>query len=146
MEDSFGSGRVYIWKQVLQRVPEHLLLGTGPDTMAAAAIEGFSYYDAAFDLYIQIQVDLAHNEYLNILYHQGLPALAVYLTALGVTAASWLRRGRRSVPLAVCGSGILWYGIQVVFGFSLYLTAPLFWAVWALAERESRELRKERAT
>ena len=30
---TFGSGRIHIWEQVLSAVPEHLLFGTGPDTM-----------------------------------------------------------------------------------------------------------------
>lgn len=135
---SFGSGRLHIWKQVLELAGDNLLFGTGPDTLAAAELEGFSRYDASLEMLLVAQIDLAHNEYLNILVSQGLPALLAYLGALGITLARWWKHGRSSPVLAVCGAAILWYSIQVFFSFSLCATAPLFWAVWALAEREYR--------
>ena len=33
LEDSFGSGRIYIWKKTAALVPEHLWFGGGPDTL-----------------------------------------------------------------------------------------------------------------
>lgn len=93
-DPSFGSGRVYIWTEVLRRVPERLLLGAGPDTMIYGGIPPFTRYDPALNATIAAQIDAAHNEYLNILYHQGAPALAAYLGALGLLAAC-LRPGDR---------------------------------------------------
>ena len=66
-EGGFGSGRLHIWKGVLQRVPEHLLFGTGPDTMLYSDIEAFSRYDEVLGGTIVARIDIAHNEYLNIL-------------------------------------------------------------------------------
>ena len=87
-EGGFGSGRLHIWKSVLQRVPEHLLFGTGPDTMLYSDIEAFSRYDEVLGGTIVARIDIAHNEYLNILYHQGILALASYLGALIAAAKS----------------------------------------------------------
>ena len=139
-EDSFGSGRVYIWKQVLSRVPRHLWLGTGPDTMAAVQIVGYTYCDPALGTSIPFIVDVAHNEYLNVLYHQGLPALLAYLAALISSAVGWLRRSGQSVGVAALGGAVLCYCIQAFFGFSICQTAGLFWVGWALLESACKDM------
>ena len=69
--DHFGSGRVSIWRQVLQKVPDRLFWGVGPDTMYAAGIRLGT-----------VIIDCAHNEYLNVLFHQGLFGLFSYLMIL----------------------------------------------------------------
>ena len=133
-EDSFGTGRVYIWKQVLSRVPKHLWLGTGPDTMAAAQIAGYTYRNPELGTSIPFVVDVAHNEYLNVLYHQGLLALLAYLAALVSSAVWWLRRSGQSAGAAALGGAVLCYCIQAFFGFSMCQTAGLFWVIWSLLE------------
>ena len=133
-EDSFGSGRVYIWKQVLSRVPEHLWLGAGPDTMAAAQIVGYTYRDPALGTSVPFIVDVAHNEYLNVLYHQGVLALLAYLAALAGSAVRWFRGSGQSAGAAALGGAVLCYCIQAFFGFSMCQTAGLFWVSWALLE------------
>ena len=136
---SFGSGRLHIWKQVLALAADNLWFGTGPDTLLAAELEGFTRYDESLNMLLVAQIDLAHNEYLNILVSQGLPALLIYLGALGVTLMGWWKQARSNPLIVVCGAAVIWYSIQVFFGFSLCATAPLFWAIWALAERECRK-------
>lgn len=140
---SFGSGRLLIWSQVLEILPEHLLFGIGPDTLLGAGLDGFRRYDPVQDLLVVAPVDLAHNEYLNILVSQGVFALAAYLAALVLSAIGWIRHADQTV-IAICGCGILWYCIQVFFGFSLYFTAPLFWATWALMHRELLDCNRKR--
>lgn len=136
-DPEFGNARIFIWKEVLSRVPEHLLLGTGPDTMAAA---GISYYSRVVDgVSIPVIVDTAHNEYLNILYHQGVPALAAYVGALGSSLAVWLKRGREDLASAICGGALLCYGIQAFFSFSMCQTAGVFWLVWGIFEYQKTE-------
>ena len=139
ISDTFGSGRIHIWRQVLELAGKNLLFGTGPDTLMAAELEGFTRMDENLQLMIVAQIDLAHNEYLQILVSQGLPALLLYLGALGTTAVRWFRQGRDDRTLAICGSAVLWYCIQVFFGFSLIGAAPLFWAAWALAEHRGTQ-------
>lgn len=132
-QEDFGSGRVRIWRQVLALVPQRPWLGFGPDTMSACGVTGYFWYHAASDTTIPLMVDAAHNEYLNILFHQGIPALLCYVGALLSTAAGWLRS--RDGSAAALGAGVLCYGIQAFFGFSMCHTAGLFWLVWAALER-----------
>ena len=132
---SFGSGRLHIWKQVLKAVPDHLLFGTGPDTMLYGGLEAFSRYDEALGGTIIAHIDVAHNEYLNILYHQGIFALAAYLGALFAAAKKWLAESRRSAQTAVLGAMLLCYSIQAFFGFSMVITAPYFYLTLALFDK-----------
>ena len=132
---TFGSGRIHIWEQVLSAVPEHFLFGTGPDTMLYGGLEAFTRYDEALGGTVVAQIDVAHNEYLNILYHQGIFALAAYLGALAATAKKWLRDSGRNALVAVLGTMLLCYSIQAFFGFSMIMTAPYFYLTLALFDK-----------
>jgi len=133
---SFGTGRIYIWQEVLSRVPENLWFGTGPDTMAAAQIPAYSQY-APLDGSVSYIVDVAHNEFLNVLYHQGIFALLFYLAALVCSAVRWGCRSVKNPLIAIFGCAILCYCIQAFFSFSMCATAGIFWIIWALLERTS---------
>lgn len=124
----FGSGRIHAWKNILARVPRRPLLGTGPDTMLAAQITLGSN-----------PVDVAHNEYLNILYHQGFFGFIPYLTALVLSAIKWLRKSPERALAAALGGGVLYYSIQAFFSFSMCQSAGLFWLIWALLERAAHK-------
>lgn len=132
---TFGSGRIHIWEQVLSAVPEHFLFGTGPDTMLYGGLEAFTRYDESLGGTIIGRIDVAHNEYLNILYHQGIFALAAYLGALAAAAKKWLRDSGRNALVAVLGTMLLCYSIQAFFGFSMIMTAPYFYLTLALFDK-----------
>lgn len=139
VDETFGSGRIYIWKSVLERIPDNLLFGTGPDTMNYAGIEAFSRYDEIKNVEIVAEIDTAHNEYLNVLYHQGIFALLAYLTALVIAAKAWISRGGRKTESAALGAAVLCYCIQAFFGISMFLTAPFFWISLGLLDSSCRE-------
>lgn len=132
---TFGSGRIHIWEQVLSAVPEHFLFGTGPDTMLYGGLEAFTRYDESLGGTIIGRIDVAHNEYLNILYHQGIFAAMAYLGALVAAAKKWLRDSGRNALVAVLGTMLLCYSIQAFFGFSMIMTAPYFWLTLALFDK-----------
>lgn len=71
-EDEFGSGRVFIWKNVWQAVKERPLFGGGPDTLSHRITAYFERYDEATNIMRRSGIDTAHNEYLNILANQGI--------------------------------------------------------------------------
>lgn len=143
-DPSFGSGRLHIWGEVLSRVPEHPLLGAGPDTMLYAGIPPFTRYDPDLGYTITARIDAAHNEYLNILYHQGIPALAAYLGALVTLAAGWLRASPEDDGAAVLGAGVLGCCAQAFFGISSPLTTPLFFLVLGLLAGRVRRPAREK--
>ena len=131
-QDSFGTGRLYIWRNVLERIPAQLLFGSGPDTMAAAGIEPFRRFDEGLGVLIEARIDTAHNEYLNILFHQGIFALAAFVGLLVCAGAKWLYRAETDAGAAALGTAMLCYCIQALFGISSYISAVYFWMILGL--------------
>ena len=131
-EDSYGSGRIYIWRNVLPLVQERPLLGGGADTLGLRTDAAFERYDEALGITIRSAVDTAHNEYLNILINHGLSALLAYGTLLVSSAAKWIRRGSSDPVTALCGCAVLGYCIQAFFGISSPITTPYLWLALAL--------------
>ena len=130
-EDHYGSGRIYIWRNVLPLVSERPLLGGGPDTLGLRTDAAFERFDEELGILIRSAVDTAHNEYLNIAVNQGLPALAAYLTLLGASAVNWIRKAGADDVAAICGCAVLGYSIQAFFGVSSPITAPFLWMALA---------------
>jgi O-antigen ligase len=129
-QDSFGTSRIYIWRNVLEKLPDHLIFGTGPDTMKEALGLKFYRYGENGEVIKTVSIDTAHNEYLNMLSNQGLFATLCYLGALGYSVYLWIKY-RKNDGVCICGSAMLAYCVQSFFGFSMFITAPSFWIVWA---------------
>jgi len=137
-DDSFGTWRVYIWRNVVKIIPEHLWFGGGPDTLAVRMNVFFDTYDENQIHTVRAVIDTAHNEYLNILVNQGLLALLCYMGGLISLAVCWIRKCE--IPIvAVTGCATLCYVIQALFGFSMFITAPFFWICLAILESSLRE-------
>lgn len=137
-EDEFGSGRVFIWKNVWQAVKERPLFGGGPDTLSHRITAYFERYDEATNIMRRSGIDTAHNEYLNILANQGIFALLCWLAALGYSAVRFVRTAGEEPAVLICGSAVLGYCMQAFFGISMCLSTPFFLIAWAILEnRES---------
>lgn len=132
ISDKFGTSRIYIWRNVLKLVPERLWLGAGADTLSLADIEPFTRYEPELNKTFVAHIDTAHNEYLNVLYHQGILALTVYLAALIIAAVRWIRYSEKNSACAILGTAVLGYCIQAFFGISMFITAPYFWISFGL--------------
>ncbi len=137
-EASFGSGRFWIWRQVLAHVPRRLWFGYGPDTMGLVGLEPFSRFDETLGRPVQAFIDTAHNEPLNILFHQGIFALLAYLGALLFSIRGFFRRARSSAAAAMLGTAVICYLIQSLFGISQLIVAPYFWICLGLLESTGR--------
>lgn len=131
-DPSFGSGRLKIWSEVIAAMKCHLLWGTGPDSMQAWELPGFTRFIESLGVTIESGIDVVHNEYLNVAAQQGLLAGAAFLALLMLTPAKALRRaGKPGVMLPLCAAAA--YLVQALFGFSMCMTAPLFWAFLGLS-------------
>ena len=131
-DPTFGTGRIYIWRSVLEHIRwETLLLGTGPDTLGFWDIPPFTRFDERLGVTIVTSIEAAHNEYLQILATGGLLSLLAYLGALFFAAVRWIRHPENALS-AMAGAGILFYGIQAFFGISQFITAPFFWACFGI--------------
>lgn len=143
ISDEFGSGRIYIWKQVLDQVPSQFFLGSGPDTMELAGIEPFVRFDEQINTVIVAKIDVAHSEFLNILYHQGIFALLAYVAMLVVGIKKWTQYANQNDGIAILGGAVLGYCIQALFGISYCGTTVYFWMILGLLDAVSNKISLE---
>ncbi|MGI6013379.1 MAG: O-antigen ligase family protein [Oscillospiraceae bacterium] len=136
LSDSFGSSRIRIWRVVLDLVPEHPLLGGGPDTLSARLDLTFSRLVEETGHTFTTHVDNAHNEYLGHLVNLGTLGLAAYLSTMIASFRTWFQQ-RDTAVFAAIGCALFCYWVQGLFGLGLVLVNPLLWIFWALLESQS---------
>lgn len=135
-EDSFGSGRIYIWKEAVKLAKERPLFGGGPDTMGERGLAFVKY--AADGTVIRRTIDCAHCEPLNILVNQGIPAVLFLTAAVILTLLRIIRNGNSSgIPLA---SAFIAYLADSVFGIGMPANAAYFWLIWAMLLRKTAKV------
>lgn len=140
-DDKFGTGRIFIWRNVMALVPDRPLFGGGPDTLGQRMTVEFQRYDEEKDVMYRASIDTAHNEYLNILVNEGAFAFLAYMAALALSFVAFVKKNPENASVAVCGAGVLGYSIQAFFGLRMCITSPFFWLIWALliAALDSKE-------
>lgn len=131
VEDTFGSSRILIWREVLGIVRERPLLGGGPDTLSLRTSLGFSRHVAETGITLSNHVDNAHNEYLNYLVNIGAAGLLAYLALIVCSISAWLRR-RYAALFPAFGCALVCYWIQSFFGLGLCIVVPLVWIFMGL--------------
>lgn len=130
----FGSNRIRIWKDVISVFPEAPLIGKGPDTMIREGFEKFSTFYPALNKTLTTSIDVAHNEYLNVLYHQGILGLAAFLTTVFLSLKN-VFFSRSALGSSLCIS-LIAYLAEAFFGISILLVSPFFWVTLALASQK----------
>ena len=130
--DKIGSDRIYNWKMGLASVPGHWLTGVGLDNYRYVFLSSPDYQ---YGMYLQ---DKAHNEYLQILVTQGVPALVDYIALLiyaGFGAVKSIIKEssyeRMAVTWIFLGMFIA-YSAQAFFNSSVTYVAMNFWLIIGL--------------
>ena len=134
-DDSYGGGRIYIWRSTLELFRERPLFGGGPDTLALRGITPYKWYSEASGAVRQSAVTAAHCEYLNVLVNQGVLALAAYLSFLGVQIYRWYL-GKESTGADICGGAAACYCVQAMFGISMCASTAFLWMALALVKKD----------
>ena len=127
-EDSFGSGRIYIWKEVCRLIKERPIFGGGPDTLGERAL---AFVKTAVDgTTIRRTIDCAHCEGLNVMVNQGIPAFLLLAAAVLLTFYRAARMGKAScIPLV---SAFAAYLAASLFGIGMPANAAYFWLIWGM--------------
>lgn len=115
--DSYGSGRLEIWKNTIKIVPKYWLTGAGIDNF------GYVYPTDLHGMY----VDKAHNEYLQILTTEGIFSLIIYLLFyLNLFVDALKSKSELALVLLV---GFIGYAMQAFMNIRVTTVAPLFFIV-----------------
>lgn len=146
LDDKFGTGRFFIWRQMLARVPDRLWTGVGPDMARYSGLEPFIRRDALGNIVLSASgkpytasISDAHCYPLQILYCQGLPALLAWLGTVGLTLGHWYK-ARRDRAAALLGGGLVCFLFAMLFSFSSVIIMPFFWLTMGLLEARYRQL------
>lgn len=146
LSDSFGSGRIYIWRQMLRRIPDRLWLGVGPDAVRRSGLSPFRRYNARGELVAGATITDAHCLPLQILYTQGVFALLSWLALLGLVLYPWFRRKNRTPAMEILGAGLICFLLTMLFCFSSVIIMPFFWVALGLLAGEAERIREKPAS
>lgn len=128
-EDSYGSGRIGIWRVTLTNVPEAPLLGGGPGTLRLRTVKVLSNGNVA---------RLAHNAYLQYLVDTGILGLLSYLAI--IVTSLFVRRREQWKPVHIgLILAALSYAVQDFFNLGLPIASPFFWIVLGLLQTDTHE-------
>lgn len=137
IDDTFGTGRVFIWRQMLKRIPERLFFGFGPDTVRYTGLSPFLRYDEAGRIAAAASLTDAHCLPLEILYCTGLFSLLAWLAMVGWVLIPWARRKDRSRTSTAVGAGLLCFSVTMLFTISSVIIMPFFWCLLGLLNGEN---------
>ena len=137
--DSYGTSRMFIWKNTLEIVPNHLLHGVGIDNFYYAFGDEPLFKKTAKGKIIFY--DKAHNEYLQKLVCEGIFSCITYLLLLLIIFVGSFKRiikEKKYVVIALFLS-FVGYCVQAFFNISVIEVAPLFWIVCGLLYERKKE-------
>lgn len=118
LEDKAGSGRMFIWKETMQLLPQYWAFGIGPDNLGLADIHTPN----------GTLVDKTHNIYLEIAVTMGIFALLSYLAFL-----AYFLKPREGFYGFLYFIMITTYLLQGFFNIDVIMVWPLFWIVLGLS-------------
>lgn len=138
--DSGGSGRIDIWKNSLDIVANHFIIGVGFDNFYLAYPNPKVEYSVSFTIengiikreepnsyYI---VDNAHNVYLHTLVSTGIIGLIPYLLLCLLTFINGLKSKDKLVLIIF--SGFVAYSVQAFANISVIQVAPIYYIIIGL--------------
>lgn len=128
-----GARRFLVWKEAVTLTPKYWLFGSGLDTFGEAYHGVFPVRDEYFNK--------AHNEYIQILITQGLPALLCYFTLYFYTLKNTVRKFKEMYIKKMTANDYIYIGMfiavigyifQAIFNISVIDVAPFFWMILGL--------------
>ncbi|MBR3229726.1 MAG: O-antigen ligase family protein [Bacilli bacterium] len=124
VEESYGTGRIHIWENVIKKSKENLLFGVGIDNLYN------SFNKKLIDKKSNLPVDKAHNEYLQKIVCEGIISGITYILFLAIIfKQNYKENNYLFMPF-------LAYTIQAFFNISVIRVAPFFWIITGLLNKE----------
>lgn len=129
-----GSGRWLIWSETIPLLKKYALLGSGPDTFESIFPQK-EFQELKNDP--EVNVDKAHNEYLQMAVTLGFPVLFVYLSLISLIIIQAFRaikiaKEQDFIYLSGMVAAIVGYLVQAFFNISVVPVAPIFWFLLGL--------------
>lgn len=132
-DDSYGTNRIFIWKETLKIIPQNLLHGVG--------IDNFYYaFDGKPIVYRNMAFDKAHNEYLQILITQGVFALISYLMLFGFITFKGIKNSFKNKETYLI-LPVIGFLAHAFFAFNVIELAPIFYMALGLCSTNDKSVK-----
>ena len=135
-KDNYGTGRIYIWKEVLKKSKENLLFGVGIDNLY------YSFNPPLIDPASGYSVDKAHNDYLQRLLCEGIFSFICYISLLIIIVLNNYKSNDKIKSILFLG--FFAYITQIFFSISVIRLAPIYWIILGLLMYEEEKKKRER--
>ena len=138
MEDNFGTNRIYIWKNTIEKIKEHFWFGVGIDNFVNA------FPDPLFEKKENGQIliiEKAHNEYLQIMLCEGFFTGMYYLIFMITVGLKNIKTNDKIYYALLLG--FTCYSIQAFFGISTTRVTPIFFIIVGLLMGSENKLLKK---
>ena len=134
--DSWGNNRGYTWRNTVEVMREPLwrsmiFTGPGPDCYPMVMYADDIRASMMHEFWNGEIVICAHNEWLNMLFNEGILGFVTYLGIFGSAFVSCARKYDNPVSLA-CASAIAGYFFHNMFCYQQILCTPMIFCVMAL--------------
>jgi O-antigen ligase len=128
--DDFGSGRGLVWRLSLGRIPQHAVIGAGPDSFYYAFGEE---NQAITSEKMGVVFDKAHNDFIQVVICYGVGGLLAYLALIGGVVLLSVKKAYADDFLVVALGGALAYIVCSFFGIDTVIVTPIYWLFLAFA-------------
>lgn len=131
VKDEYGTGRIAIWKQILDYLPKYIYTGIGIDQIYYLGGGG-----KIIDPIMNVPAYKAHNEYLQILMTEGIFKFLTYVGLLGwillMFFISLVRNKDVNKVSLIFISSFVGYSVQAFFNVSIIRVIPVFFLICGL--------------
>ena len=128
LDESYGTDRMFIWKETAKIIPNHFWHGVGIDSFHKA-FNGTALIKKTKTR--TVLYDKAHNEYLQILITYGIFGFVAYVWLYGYAVFCGIRRCFKYNEVYLI-LPIVCYLVQAFFNISVIEVAPLFFMTLGL--------------
>ena len=123
-DESYGSGRIELWKETIKIVPRYIIHGVGVDNFGNV-LDGKPIKSTKFIF------DKAHNEYLQILVTMGIFSLISYLCMHFIIIKNGIVNTFKNKEIYYI-LPVIGYLVQAQFNISVIEVAPIFYIALGL--------------
>ena len=116
-----GSGRLRLWVEALNMIPERPIFGYGPEGLMG-------------EYATKMGLDRPHNEVIQYAVFLGIPGLLLYLSALvSLAVKQWRSLKQLPATTLMAMAVVVGYFVSSLFGNTMFNTAPYFWMMLGFA-------------
>lgn len=126
-KDSYGSGRIFLWKETIKIIPKYFLIGAGVDNFY------YAFGTEPLTTSAGWKFDKAHNEYLQTLITEGIFGLLSYIGLYIIVLKKGIKNSFKNEKIYFV-LPIIGYLVQAFFNISVIEVAPIFYIALGLIE------------